>query len=280
LSAIGLEAARAAGIKVDESAAAGHAQQTKAYWAVQDQTLMLRLDAPGAHNMVANAVLEFAAEQVKPCLITDAMVHNIAAQQQSNGAWHGDTIIRPPMADGDFTNTAIAIRSLALYGAPGRKLEFEERIRRGAEWLRNTPALTTEDQTMQLLGVTWAGAGRPVIDRFAKKLMALQRADGGWAQTPQLASDAYATGESLYALHQAGVPVSEPAYSRGVEFLLRTQMADGSWHVKSRSPKFQPYFQSGFPYDHDQWISMSGTGWATAALSYALADPGKIVAAR
>jgi hypothetical protein len=33
---------------------------------------------------------------------------------------------------------------------------------------------------------------------------------------------------------------------RGVEFLLKTQQADGSWHVKSRAVKFQPYFQSGF----------------------------------
>ena len=46
---------------------------------------------------------------------------------------------------------------------------------------------------------------------------------------------------------------------------VRAQAADGSWYVRSRAPKFQPYFQSGFPHDHDQWISAAATSWATAA---------------
>ena len=54
---------------------------------------------------------------------------------------------------------------------------------------------------------------------------------------------------------------------RGVLFLLRTQHEDGSWRVKSRAPKLQPYFQSGFPYDGDQWISAAGTAWAAIALT-------------
>jgi hypothetical protein len=41
---------------------------------------------------------------------------------------------------------------------------------------------------------------------------------------------------------------------RGAAFLLRTQDPDGSWYVKSRAMKIQPYFESGFPYGHDQWI--------------------------
>jgi hypothetical protein len=37
--------------------------------------------------------------------------------------------------------------------------------------------------------------------------------------------------------------------------------------VKTRSIWVQPYFDSGFPYGEDQWISAAGTGWATMALS-------------
>jgi hypothetical protein len=55
-----------------------------------------------------------------------------------------------------------------------------------------------------------------------------------------------------------------------VKYLLNTQAADGSWHVKSRSIWVQPYFESGFPYGHDQWISAAGTSWATMALSLAV----------
>ena len=56
---------------------------------------------------------------------------------------------------------------------------------------------------------------------------------------------------------------------------LRTQAADGSWHVASRSIWIQPYFESGFPYGHDQWISAAGTSWAVMALSLT-AEPQRI----
>jgi hypothetical protein len=54
-------------------------------------------------------------------------------------------------------------------------------------------------------------------------------------------------------------------------FLLKTQLADGSWFVKSRSETFQPYFESGFPHGNDHWISAAGTSWAVTA--FALTQP-------
>jgi len=51
---------------------------------------------------------------------------------------------------------------------------------------------------------------------------------------------------------------------------VQTQAEDGSWHVKSRAPKFQPYFDTIFPYGHDQWISAMATGWAATAVAMAL----------
>jgi hypothetical protein len=94
-----------------------------------------------------------------------------------------------------------------------------------------------------------------------------QREDGGWSQRATLSSDAYATGLALYALREGGhLPGDHAAYRRGMDFLLRTQLADGSWYVRGRSLKFQPYFESGFPHDEDQWISAHATGWAVIAL--------------
>ena len=85
-----------------------------------------------------------------------------------------------------------------------------------------------------------------------------------------MTSDAYATGQALVALAESGaVRTSDAAYTRGVQFLLTTQFADGSWFVKSRAIPFQPYFESGFPYGHDQFISAAGTNWATMALAVA-----------
>jgi N-acyl-D-amino-acid deacylase len=82
-------------------------------------------------------------------------------------------------------------------------------------------------------------------------------------------SSAYSTGKTLYALHAAGLSVSDPAYQRGVQYLLNTQQEDGSWYVKTRAAGFQPYFDNGFPYGVDQWISAAGTSWATMALTLA-----------
>jgi hypothetical protein len=98
--------------------------------------------------------------------------------------------------------------------------------------------------------------------------MALQKADGGWSQIPSLNSDAYATGQALAALAEAGgLSVSGSVYQRGARFLLESQLDDGSWYVRSRVIPIQPYFESGFPHGRDQFISAAATNWATMALA-------------
>ena len=123
---------------------------------------------------------------------------------------------------------------------------------------------------MRLLGLAWAGAEPQAARVAARQLIATQRADGGWAQLDTLPSDAYATGQALYALHVAG-GLSEHALNNGVRFLLDIQLADGSWHVRSRSyPVQSNYFDTGFPHGRDQWISAAGTSWACIGLSLAI----------
>ena len=111
------------------------------------------------------------------------------------------------------------------------------------------------------------------IAAAAKELLSKQRDDGGWAQLdsgePARAteSDAYATGTALVALHEAGgLATADPAYQKGLAYLLKTQQDDGSWHVVSRSKPFQPYYESGFPHGKDQFISCAASGWATWAM--------------
>jgi hypothetical protein len=76
----------------------------------------------------------------------------------------------------------------------------------------------------------------------------------------------------LYTLREVGVVSSDAALRRGVEYLVKTQRDDGSWYVKSRAMKIQPYFESGFPYGHDQWISSAATAWAAMGLGRAGSD--------
>ena len=59
---------------------------------------------------------------------------------------------------------------------------------------------------------------------------------------------AYATGLTLFTLERIRFPTDHPAYRRAAEFLLRTQCADGSWHVRTRSKPVQTYFDNGDPH--------------------------------
>ncbi len=96
----------------------------------------------------------------------------------------------------------------------------------------------------------------------------MQRADGGWGQVPTLGTDAYATGQALVALRESrAIAIKRPAYQRGVQFLTNSQLEDGSWYVRSRAPAFQPYFDSDFPHESDQFISAAATNWASMALT-------------
>jgi hypothetical protein len=120
----------------------------------------------------------------------------------------------------------------------------------------------------------WAGLGKAETEKLAQVLLAEQRADGGWAQLPTLESDAYATGLALNALKQAeAIPATNVAYQSGVKFLLKNQLADGSWWVKTRVSPVQVAIDDIFPHGQDQWISTVATGWASMALMEA--EPAK-----
>jgi len=57
-----------------------------------------------------------------------------------------------------------------------------------------------------------------------------------------------------------------------MRYLLKTQVDDGSWHVKSRSKPFQTYFESGFPHGNDQFLSIAASSWAATALVLSLPE--------
>ena len=207
----------------------------------------------------------------QPDRTTDMIVAHLVSQQARNGRWFMSALARPPIGEGPIAVTAYAIRSLKVYAPPGRAAEMSERIARATAWLAAETPVTTEDRNMKLFGLMWAGRSAAERATLAKQILAKQRADGGWAQNDHLQSDAYATGVSLFALVEAGgITPEHAAYKKGTAYLLSNQRPDGSWYVKSRAVKFQPYLDGGFPYEHDQWISSMATGWAAAALALAL----------
>jgi ankyrin repeat protein len=269
LQAVAFSHARKRGIIVDDARVRHNYQQSLA-WVKGSQEGLFEDIAFGGENTNSGYLLwQFEADRHTRDRATDAIVHQLAASQAIDGSWHVSAD-RPPMESGRVTPTAISTRGLRTYQIPGRKAEFDARIKRAVQWLAQYRARTGEERAMRLLGLTWGGAKSELIQGAAFQLAAAQRADGGWAQLDTLSSDAYATGQALYALNTAG-HLPDETLQKAVRFLLDSQLADGSWHVRSRSYPIQPnYFDTGFPHGRDQWISAAGTSWACIGLSFAV----------
>jgi len=186
--------------------------------------------------------------------------------QDADGAWRFG-MMREPVQSSFFSTTAMSIRAIKRYAGPESAKAVEESLQRARQWLQREKAVTTEDMVFRLLALRWAGARDEECATAAADLKRQQRPDGGWAQTSGRQSDAYATGTALYALHQgAGLPTADAIYRRGVDFLLRTQDADGAWYVSKRAMPANNYFDTGFPYGQSQYSSHLGACWATVAL--------------
>jgi ankyrin repeat protein len=193
----------------------------------------------------------------------------IANRQLDDGRWNPGPP-RVPISGSFFVVTAAAARVLQAYGPASHGQDIAEHIARAKRWLVANQPKDTHDEVFRMLGLHWTGADARLVRRAADVLKRQQNADGGWTQLPGRNSDAYATGVVLVALHQAaGLPVSDPVYRRGVDYLLRNQEPDGSWLIHKRAVPQNPYFESGFPHGKFQFISYAGSCWATMALIYA-----------
>ena len=264
--------ARERGWKANEDFMAQSAKTLTSRLITADQSLLQGVETGGMPETALYTSWALGAAGAAPSWNTDVLVVYLLAKQRPEGNWRAVAATRAPIQDGDVSRTALAIRTLAAYGMPARKAEIDERIKRAADWLSNQIPVSNEDRVMQLLGLKWASpSGRP-RETLMRDLIAQQRGDGGWAQTPYLQSDAYATGQVLYTLREIGVVPSDAVLKRGVDYLIKTQRDDGSWYVPSRAMKIQPYFESGFPHGHDQWISSAATAWAAMGLGRAGSD--------
>lgn len=274
LPAMAAALARERGFKTNEQTAPTESEQILDIWRQGRERLLQGHSFPGGDFTAGFTLVGLAANERPPNETTDAIVLYLLGRQTADGHWQSGGGGRPPLDSSEIKTTALSLRALQLYAPKGLGREVSERIQRARRWLLKATAGNTDELSFQLLGLAWVNAEKAEMKELTQTLLAQQRKDGGWGHLPTLTSDAYATGQALVAIHQAGgVPVTHSGYQRGVHHLLSTQEPDGSWLVQTRAYPFQKYFESGFPHGKHQWISAAATSWATMALALAVEAP-------
>lgn len=267
--AAAVAAARDKGFQVDEDVARQNVDNALFMWEPREKS-MLRLQAgPGGVASLGETLLALKAEGYRPDSFTDTAALWTARTQRADGSWATGAMQRPPIMYSRIVTAAYGVWVLQNYAPEQKREELRVNVARAAEWLANAQPTDSQEKVFRLLGLHWAEAPEKQVKAAQKELEEAQLDDGGWAQLPTLSSDAYVSGQAVYALAETDARDSA-AYAKGFDYLLSTQQEDGSWYVKARSFPIQPYFDSGFPHDHDQWISCAATSWATMALTTGL----------
>ncbi len=231
----------------------------------------------GKSMTVAYALWALDIAKWKPDETTEAMVAYLIKTQKEDGRFYTSET-RPPLEDSPATSVTIAAYYLQEFATDAQASSADDSVERAKRWLFDAKPERQEDMNARLWGMTLLDASKEQIAAARNAVLDSQRDDGGWAHLPNMSSDSYATGQALWMLREAGLGADDTVYQRGVRFLLDTQQKDGSWLIKTRSDPIQTYYESGFPHGKDQFISISGTSWAVAALaaSQALGNAGPL----
>jgi squalene-hopene/tetraprenyl-beta-curcumene cyclase len=163
------------------------------------------------------------------------LLKTVKDEQTDNGSWSAWPGSRPPILGGsDESLTALAVLALMPEAAAGDESARVARDR-GIRWLSETRS-DDDPQSVVMRLILWTRLGRPAGEwsPLVRRIKEHQNADGGWSQTKDRPSDAWATGQALYALASAGIAPDEPEVARGRAFLIRTQRENGSWPMTSR----------------------------------------------
>jgi Squalene-hopene cyclase C-terminal domain/Prenyltransferase and squalene oxidase repeat len=194
------------------------------------------------------------------------IAEEIVRKQQPDGSWEFfATLRRPPINENQTTDAAWIIMALEGQSGPDAPESQRVALKKAIAWLAAAKLPDNhQDKVLKVLLANRAGKPRSEMQKAIDELFALQRTDGGWSQTvPELKSDAFATGQTLYVLALAGYAADRPEIQRAIDFLVATQKPDGSWPMISRSTP------DGSPGSSKLLtpITCAASSWATLGLA-------------
>jgi squalene-hopene/tetraprenyl-beta-curcumene cyclase len=202
--------------------------------------------------------------------VTRASLDLIWKLQRADGGWHWLKTTEPPSATDDHYGVTMVAIGVGLAPEGYAKTPAAQAgLDKMRAYLQSHPPQHMHQRLMLLWADHCAGGILSSQERQSTiaDLIALQRADGGWAmaslapwkridKTPQdLANgDGYGTGLVVYVLRVAGgVPTDAPAIRNAVEWINTHQRQSGYWYT--RSPKI-----------NDVLSTYAGTAYVVMAL--------------
>jgi Prenyltransferase and squalene oxidase repeat len=182
---------------------------------------------------------------------------------------------RAPIQASDIGDTILVLVGMEKYASDSQREDVEKARSRAELWLSQVKLKHHQDRLWRLWGLYELDPGSPQVAFVRNQILNMQRKDGGWSESDERSSDAYSTGQTLYLLSKYGIPNETSALQRARDYLLKTQLEDGSWLVESHvKNKVQSYFENGDPHGEHQFLSTAGAAWAIAGLSQCGDDVG------
>lgn len=186
--------------------------------------------------------------------------------QEIEGSWQsgGQLRMKRSAPEASQLTTMWALLALLENGTSG------EPVSRARSFLKKSPkGNALEGFAVRLLLEHRLGE-ESAFQSALQELRSRQNPDGGWASHPEGASDAFASGQVLYALRKSEASGVGDVIERGRAFLIGSQTADGSWTTP-------PAALSGRTLNAERLKNLDpiyrywGTAWASIGLSSTLA---------
>jgi hypothetical protein len=207
-----------------------------------------------ALGLAASKKLEATAQRGYERLVTRALT-----RQDKDGSWSPYDGRPPVFADREVMTLWLV---LAIWPRDATDDPWKVNRERAMEWLAGAKQ-GDSTQALALRLIVQARRGRPPdeLKLAVETLLARQNQDGGWGQEKDQPSDAFATGQALFALSSINAhPAKEQAISHAQRFLLKSQRPDGSWPMASRPGANVKPARYLVP------ITYAGSAWGTIGL--------------
>ena len=257
----GLEEAARAGVVGDAEAAADLRRRAFEF-----------VDRPRIGRPMSWSPLTLALAADDPEL--DLFVEDLLSSQRSAGFWEARGQFPEQRRELSETNAVATLMAmLALAAAADGDPAVAASLASAGSWVADRgPGESTEWLLLKALVESEHGDETVAAGHF-RDLLDQQNADGGWGWNPGEESNAFSTGEALWALGRGRPAGSEAAVRDGLRYLTESQEGDGWWRVPSALICSASADSKDYVYDY--W----GTAWATIGLARSL-EPVEIAAVR